>query len=285
MAGRAGLYDDSMAQAGLEITSPANPRVKQLVALRHRRARDRAGVTLVEGYEELDLALSAGARPLSLYVCPGLAGGDAQPMIDRVAGLGAEVIRVSRPVFAKIAYRESPDGWLAVLPQVPADLALLDPGPRPLVLVCEGVEKPGNLGAILRTADAAGVAAVIAADPVTDWGNPNVVRASKGTVFSVPVASAPSAEVLAWIAARSLTLVAAAPDGDVPLTGADRSGPTAIVVGSEARGLPPAWLERADVRVRIPMFGRADSLNVSISAAIIVYEAVRQRLTDPATAP
>jgi len=274
-----------MAQAGLEITSPANPRVKQLVALRHRRARDRAGVTLVEGYEELDLALSAGARPLTLYVCPGLAGGDAQPMIDRLAGLGAEVIRVSRPVFAKIAYRESPDGWLAVLPQVPADLALLDPGPRPLVLVCEGVEKPGNLGAILRTADAAGVAAVIAADPVTDWGNPNVVRASKGTVFSVPVASAPSAEVLAWIAARSLTLVAAAPDGDVPLAGADLSGPTAIVVGSEARGLPPAWLERADVRVRIPMFGRADSLNVSISAAIIVYEAVRQRLTDPATAP
>ena len=140
MAGRAGLYDDSMAQAGLEITSPANPRVKQLVALRHRRARDRAGVTLVEGYEELDLALSAGARPLTLYVCPGLAGGDAQPMIDRLAGLGAEVIRVSRPVFAKIAYRESPDGWLAVLPQVPADLALLDPGPRPLVLVCVGVE-------------------------------------------------------------------------------------------------------------------------------------------------
>ena len=153
------------------------------------------------------------------------------------------------------------------------------------MLVCEGVEKPGNLGAILRTADAAGVAAVIAADPVTDWGNPNVVRASKGTVFSVPVASAPSAEVLAWIAARSLTLVAAAPDGDLALTGADLSGPTAIVVGSEARGLPPAWLERADVRVRIPMFGRADSLNVSISAAIIVYEAVRQRLTDPATAP
>jgi TrmH family RNA methyltransferase len=273
-----------MGQGGVEITSLANPRVKQLVALRHRRARDRAGVTLVEGYEELDLALSAGARPLTLYVCPALAG-DAQPMIDRVAGLGAEVIRVSRPVFAKIAYRESPDGWLAVLPQVPAGLALLDPGPRPLVLVCEGVEKPGNLGAILRTADAAGVAAVIAADPVTDWGNPNVVRASKGTVFSVPVASAPSAEVLAWIAARSLTLVAAAPDGDVPLTRADLSGPTAIVVGSEAHGLPQAWLERADVRVRIPMFGRADSLNVSISAAIIVYEAVRQRLTGPAATP
>src|SRR5215472_13788642 len=117
-------------RASVEITSPANARVKQLVALRHRRARDRAGVTLVEGYEELGLALSAGARPLTLYVDPGLAGDDAQPMIDRVAGLGAEVVRVSRPVFAKIAYRESPDGWLAVLPAVPAGLSLLDPGAR-----------------------------------------------------------------------------------------------------------------------------------------------------------
>jgi RNA methyltransferase, TrmH family len=274
-----------MARGGLEITSPANPRVKQLVVLRHRRARDRAGVTLVEGYAELDLALSAGARPLTLYVCPGLAGDGAQRMIDRVAGLGAEVVRVSRPVFGKIAYRESPDGWLAVVPAVPAGLSSLDPGARPLVLICEGVEKPGNLGAILRTADAAGVAAVIAADPVTDWGNPNVVRASKGTVFSVPVASASTAEVLTWAAERSLTVVAAAPDGDVLLTEADMSGPTAIVVGSEARGLPDVWLERASTRVRIPMFGRADSLNVATSAAILVYEAVRQRLASPAAAP
>jgi TrmH family RNA methyltransferase len=139
------------------------------------------------------------------------------------------------------------------------------------------VEKPGNLGAILRTADAAGVTAVIAADPVTDWANPNVVRASKGTVFSVPVASASTAEVLAWLEEHALALVAAAPDGDVLLTEADLSGPTAIAVGSEARGLPAAWLERADARLRIPMFGHADSLNVSTSAAILVYEAVRQR--------
>jgi TrmH family RNA methyltransferase len=267
-----------MARGGLEITSPANARVKQLVALRHRRARDRAGVTLVEGYEELGLALSAGVRPLTLYVQSDLAGGAADTMIDRVAGLGAEVVRVSRPVFAKVAYRESPDGWLAVVRAIETGLSQLDPGARPLVLVCEGVEKPGNLGAILRTADAAGVAAVIAADPATDWGNPNVVRASKGTVFSVPVASASSAEVLAWIAERSLALVAAAPDGDVLLIDADLSGPTAIVVGSEARGLPAEWLARADTCVRIPMFGRADSLNVATSAAILVYEAVRQRM-------
>src|SRR5262245_25629409 len=156
-------------QAGLEITSPANPRVKHLVALRHRRSRDRAGVTLVEGFEELGLALAAGARPVSLYVCPALAGPGAQPMIDRVSDLGTEVILVSRAVFGKIAYRESPDGWLAVLPAVRTSLGALRTGANPLVLICEGVEKPGNLGAILRTADAAGVTAVIAADPVTDW--------------------------------------------------------------------------------------------------------------------
>jgi len=267
-----------MAQGGVEITSPANPRVKQLVALRHRRARDRAGVTLVEGYEELDLALSAGVRPLTLYVCPGLAGDAAQPMIGRVAGLGAEVIRVSRPVFAKIAYRESPDGWLAVVPAVPAALSLLDPGPRPLVLVCEGVEKPGNLGAILRTADAAGAAAVIAADPGTDWGNPNVVRASKGTIFSVPVASASTDAVLAWAAKHELRIVAATPEASQILSDADLTGPLAIAVGAEQTGLSTAWLERAEFQVRIPMFGLADSLNVSTSAAIITYEAVRQRL-------
>jgi TrmH family RNA methyltransferase len=264
-------------QAGVEITSPANPRVKHLVALRHRRARDRAGVTLVEGFEELGLALAAGARPVSLYVCPDLAGPGAAPMIDRVRDLGAEVILVSRAVFGKIAYRESPDGWLAVLPAVQTSLTSLPTGANPLVLICEGVEKPGNLGAILRTADAAGVTAVIAADPVTDWANPNVVRASKGTVFSVPVASASTAEVFAWLAEHALALVTAAPDGDVLLTDADLSGPTAIAVGSEARGLPAAWLERADTRLRIPMVGQADSLNVSTSAAILVYEAVRQR--------
>lgn len=264
-------------QAGLDITSPANARVKRLAALRHRRARDRAGVTLVEGYAELTLALAAGGRPRELYLCPALAGPGAQLMIDRVSALGAEVIRVSLPVFGKIAYRESPDGWLAVLPAVPASLAALHPGADPLVLICEGVEKPGNLGAILRTADAAGVTAVIAADPGTDWANPNVVRASKGTVFSVPVASASAAEVFGWLDEHGLALVAAAPDGDVPLTAADLTGPTAIAVGSEAHGLSAAWLKRASTRLRIPMFGRADSLNVSTSAAILLYEAVRQR--------
>lgn len=265
-------------RAGLEITSPANPRIKHLVALRRRRTRELDGVTLVEGYAELGLALAAGVRPKALYHCPELAHGDELDVLGRVTGLGTEVVRVSKPVFAKIAYRESPDGWLAVVPTVDTELDRLELGEQPLLLVCEGVEKPGNLGAILRTADAAGVTAVIATDPVTDWGNANLVRASKGAVFSVPVAAAPTAQVLPWLAGRGLTLAAATPDGDVLLADADLSGPVAIAVGSETHGLSGQWLEQADVTVRIPMFGRADSLNVAASAAIVVYEAVRQRM-------
>jgi TrmH family RNA methyltransferase len=268
----------SEVRGGLEISSLGNPRVKHVVALRRRRTRELDGVTLVEGYAELDLALTAGVRPRALYYCPELAHGDELDVLGRVAGVDGEVVRVSRAVFAKIAYRESPDGWLAVVPAVQTELDRLELGEEPLLLVCEGVEKPGNLGAILRTADAAGVTAVIATDPVTDWGNANLVRASKGAVFSVPVAAAASARVLPWLAEHGLTVVAATPGGDVLLGEADLAGPVAIAVGSENQGLSGPWLERADVTVRIPMFGRADSLNVAASAAIVVYEAVRQRM-------
>jgi RNA methyltransferase, TrmH family len=272
------MIGDGRRPAELEITSPANPRIKQLVALRRRRGREQSDVTLVEGLAEIELALASSVRPRAIYYCPALATAESLRLADQAAQRGAEVIQVSRPVFEKISYREGPDGWLAVVPAISASLDRLQPGPRPLILVCAGLEKPGNLGAILRTADAAGVAAVIAADAVTDWGNPNVVRASKGTVFSVPVASAPTAEVLDWLTARRLQVVAATPDATQLITEADLTGPTAVAVGAEQTGLSQEWLRRADVRVRIPMFGKADSLNVSTSAAIILYEAVRQRL-------
>jgi TrmH family RNA methyltransferase len=269
---------DGRRPADLEITSPANPRIKQLVALRRRRSREQAGVTLVEGLAEIELALAAGVRLEALYFCPALATPESLSLADRAQALGAEVAQVSRPVFEKISYREGPDGWLAVVPSVASTLDAIELGPQPLVVVCAGLEKPGNLGAILRTADAAGVAAVIAADPVTDWGNPNVVRASKGAVFSVPVASGTSAQVLDWISGRGLRIVAATPDAAQLVTGTDMTGPTAIAVGAEQTGLTSEWLKCADEKVRIPMFGKADSLNVSISAAIIAYEAVRQRM-------
>jgi TrmH family RNA methyltransferase len=269
---------DRYPRVGGEITSPTNDRIKELVALRRRRPRERSGVTLVEGYEELELALSAGVRPYALYYCPELVDGTARGTVDRVVELGSEVVLVSRPVFTKIAYRESPDGWLAAVPAVRTDLARLRVGDQPLIMICVGVEKPGNLGAMLRTADAAGVDAVIAVDPGTDWGNPNVVRASRGTVFSVPVASATPTEVLGWLAEHRLTLVATTPDTDVLMTDVDLTGPTAVAVGSEKDGLPSEWMAQADVTLRIPMFGRADSLNVATSAALVAYEAVRQRM-------
>ena len=276
-------YDDHMPaarshSADLDITSPANPRIKHLVALRRRRVRDDAGVTLVEGFEELGLALAAGVRPRALFYSPELGGVNQPPLLTQAAEHGADIVRVSKEVFSKVAYRESPDGWLAVVPAVRADLAALRIGPDPLVLICQGVEKPGNLGAILRTADAAGVAVVIATDPVTDWGNPNVIRASKGTVFSVPVAADTSTQVMAWLSEHEIKLVATSPDAEVLLTGADLRQPTAIAVGSEKHGLSADLLAFADVKVRIPMFGLADSLNVATTAAIACYEAIRQRL-------
>jgi len=267
------------AMAELHLTSAANPRLKALLALRRRRVREGEGVTVVEGYEELALALSAGVRPRTVLYCPELMlDPTAQGrLVERVRGDGVETIRVERAAFEKVAYREGPDGFLAVVPAVGTGLDRLDLPPDPLVLVCEGIEKPGNLGAMLRTADAAGVAAVIAADPVTDWGNPNVVRASKGTVFAVPVASATTAEVLDWLARNGIRLISTTPDTEVLHTGVDYRGGVAVAVGTEKQGLTDALLAGADERVRIPMSGLANSLNVATSAAVVLYEAVRQR--------
>lgn len=263
----------------LVITSPANPRLKALAALRRRRAREDEGVTLIEGYEELQLALRSGVEPRSLFFCPELmADPRAQRgLIEESTAAGAEIFQVGRSAFERAAYREGPDGFLAVVGSVTRTCADLEIPANALILICEGVEKPGNLGAMLRTADAAGVDAVIAADPVTDWGNPNVVRSSKGTVFSVPVASDTTEAMLAWLATHGIPVVAATPDTTTMHTDISYAGPLAIAVGAEKHGLTSAVLQAATHRVRIPMVGQANSLNVSTSAAVVVYEAVRQR--------
>ncbi len=271
------------------ISSPANARIKGLLALRRRRVRDVEGVTIVEGHEELALALAAGAAPRSLYVCPdlfspsGYAGeqviGDQHDYLERARSAGAEIVAVTRAVFEKLSYREGPDGLLGVLPRPDRPLTELDLPADALVLVAARVEKPGNLGAMLRTADAAGVSAVVAADPGTDWGNPNVIRASKGTAFAVPVASAPVDEVLHWVTHCGLRLVVATPETDVWHTGIPYAGAVAIVVGGEKHGAGPELLAAADELVRIPMAGKVNSLNVSVSAAVVLFEAVRQRET------
>ena len=263
----------------LIITSPANARLKSLVALRRRRVREEAGVTLIDGYDELSLALDAGIVPRTLYHCPELMldPGAQQDVIRQVQALGSDTQQLGRAAFEKVAYREGPDGFLAVVDSVVRSCADLRVGPTPLALVCQGVEKPGNLGAMLRTADAAGVEAVVAVDPVTDWGNPNLVRASKGTVFSVPVASSGTAEALQWLSENGIALVATTPDTDLDYTDVDYTGPVAIAVGAEKSGLTDEVLAAAAHRIRIPMEGRANSLNVATSAAVVIYEAVRQR--------
>lgn len=279
-----------MAVGQLDVTSPANPRVKWLASLRRRRVRDDERATVVEGFAELELALQCGVRPHLVVVCPDLAGPDWATLIEPVRPLGSEVLTMSRPAFAKASYRESPDGWLAVVADPAGGLDRLDTvlersatdGRAPLILVCEAVEKPGNLGAMLRTAEAAGVDAVVAASPVADWGNPNVVRASKGTVFAVPIASAPAMKVAGWLREHGLCVVVATPEADVVVSDLDLTGPTAVVVGAEHAGLSSLWYD-ADVvgpqvvAAALPMAGQVNSLNVATAAAIVLYEAVRQR--------
>ncbi len=263
----------------LIITSPANARLRSLVSLRRRRAREDAGLTLIEGYDELSLALDAGVVPRAVYHCPELMLDPSvqQDVVRRVKALGSDTQQLGRAAFEKVAYRQGPDGFLAVVDSVVRSCADLSVGLAPLALICQGVEKPGNLGAMLRTADAAGVEAVVAVDPVTDWSNPNLVRASKGTVFSVPVASAGTPEALTWLTEHGIALAATTPDTDLNYTDVDYTGPIAIAVGAEKYGLTEEMLAAATYRIRIPMAGRANSLNVATSAAVVIYEAVRQR--------
>ncbi len=273
--------------AELHVTSASNPRLKAVLALRRRRVREDEGRTVVDGYQELALALDAGIVPDSVLHCPELMLDPASQgaLVERARALGSTTVRLSRAAFEKVAYREGPDGFLAVVPVAGVPLGDLELPPDPLVLVCEGLEKPGNLGAVLRTADAAGVAAVVAADPVTDWGNPNVVRASKGTVFTVPVASATTEEVLRWLARHGIRLVATTPDARLAHTDVDYRGGVAIAVGTEKEGLTEVVLRSAAESVRIPMAGRVNSLNAATAAAVVVYEAVRQRSRAVSGAP
>jgi len=256
------------------ISSLQNPKIKYAVKLRERKRREAEGVLLIEGVDELQLALKAGLQPRTVFHCPELNRSTLN--VSRFTP-PTELIEVSRPVFEKLAYRENPDGWLAIAPAPEWKLSALTLRQPPLLLVAEAVEKPGNLGAMLRTADAAGVDALLVCDPATDLGNPNVIRASRGALFTVPTAQASTAEILAWLKAHQIKIVAATPSAAANYTTVDLRGPAAIAVGAEDEGLSAEFLQQADVQVRIPMVGRVNSLNVSTSAALLLYEAVRQR--------
>ncbi|HVS51751.1 MAG TPA: RNA methyltransferase [Opitutaceae bacterium] len=261
-----------------KISSLQNPRVKQLVKLRDRRPRDEAGVFLVEGYREIRRALEKHIALTEVYFAPDwFLGANERALLAQAEAAGAKLFELTKETFAKVAYRERPDGLLAVAPQWRRTLDDLALGAAPFLLVVEAIEKPGNLGTILRSADAAGCDAVIVCDPVTDIFNPNVVRASTGVLFSVPLVVGESARVLAWLREKKIRTVATTPTAATLYTAADLRGPLAIVMGSEQYGLSEFWLNNADLPVRIPMAGQADSLNVAMATIVTLFEAVRQR--------
>ena len=235
---------------------------------------------IVEGYRECRRALDSGYRPRAIFHCPEcyLKNENEPALVEDCARLGAEVYSCTRTCFAKIAYKERPDGLLMVGPHVSVRLSDLKLPENALVIVTEAIEKPGNLGTILRSADAAKVAAVIVCDRTTDVHNPNVVRASTGTMFSVPVVEATSDEALAFLKEHGFRILAATPHAEKLHFEVDLTGNVAIALGAEQYGLTAKWMDGAELRVRIPMLGLADSLNVSAAATILVYEAVRQRI-------
>lgn len=255
----------------MNITSLQNPRVKYVAKLRaSRRQRRRDGMTLVEGWEEIRLALLAGLVPHTVLAAPELTRRSLE-------GIEADMLSVSRAIFQKLSHREHPDGWLAVFAVPRPELEALHFGNVPLLIVTEALEKPGNLGGILRTADATGVDAVLVCDPEVDLYGPNVVRASRGAIFTVPTASVSTEQCLDFLRRRGIRSLAATPDGNTSYTDEDLRGPLAVAIGTEDQGLTDAWLSQADGTVKIPMTGKVNSLNVSVAIAVIIYEALRQR--------
>ena len=264
------------------LTSTANPRFRAAVSLRDRRERARHGRLLVDGVREVARALDAGVALVEVFVAP---CASPEPALDavvaRAAGFGVPIVPVTADLLSRLAYGERASGIVAVAKAPAASLeALRLPAEAPIVGILEDVEKPGNLGAVCRSADGAGLDALIAAGttaaPADPW-NPNAVRASLGTVFTLPLAVASTGKVLAWLRDRGLRVVAARVDGSMLYAEADLRGPVALVLGSEATGLTEAWSGEDVTAVRLPMRGRADSLNVAAAAAILFYEARRQR--------
>jgi TrmH family RNA methyltransferase len=257
----------------MHVTSLQNPRIKSILRLRsNSRRRQRGGLFLVEGVDEIKLAVAAGHRPATVVCAPDL----ARRQLEQTE---AESLTVTPAVFKKLSFRENPDGWLAVFNRPTWTAENLVLSPNPLLILMEAVEKPGNLGALLRTADAAGADGVLVCDRRADVYGPNVVRASRGALFTVPIVELASSEALAFLRKRGIKVVAANPNAGADFHHVDLHGPIAIAMGTEDAGLSDLWLAEADIQARIPMHGKVNSLNVSVAAALIVYEALRQRIS------
>lgn len=263
----------------LLITSPSNPKIKSVVKLRQRSHRDKTGQMVIEGYREIKRALDNQYPVQCIYFAPErFQGSNNEHLLTIAADKGAQLIECSKSAFDKISYRDRPDGLLALAPAIRRSLESFTLPANPLIIVAEAIEKPGNLGTILRSADAAGADAVIVCDRCTDINNPNVVRASIGTLFSLPVIEATSQATIEWLRQHQIKTLAATPHTDRLYTDANLTGPLAIVVGTEQYGLSNLWMNRADIQIKIPMHGQADSLNVAAATTILLFESQRQRL-------
>lgn len=272
------LTDNDRRRMTEIITSTGNPRVKEAMRLRGRRGRAEGDYILVDGVREIGRALEAGVGIEEVFSCePFLEGDEARGVLNRVVTSGARRTEVNERVFEKIRYGDRTGGLVAVARRPRRRLAELPASPNTLVAVVEALSKPGNLGGIIRSADAAGVGAVVVVAPETDVFGPNVIRASVGAVFHVPLVEASAQDAAAWLGGRDFRIVAASPDAKMLYTDVDFRGRVALVFGSEARGLSAQWRTPEVMRVRVPMLGKGDSLNVATTAALFFYEALRQR--------
>ena len=257
------------------ITSVQNPRIKNFIHLQKAKERKEQNVFVLEGSKEYVQAITHNYQFAGIFVCPDLISEVHFKALSAGINHDVEVYPVSKEVFEKIAYREGSGGIIALARPKSHSLMDLNLNPNPLLLVLESVEKPGNLGAILRTADAAGIDAVIVCDPQTDIYNPNVVRSSIGCLFSVPLAVCNSDEAIDWLKSGNISVYCTYLKAAVPYTAVDFSKPSAIVMGTESEGITTKWIVAADQNIIIPMQGSADSMNVSTSAAVVVFEACR----------
>ena len=258
-----------------QITSRSNPLIRELARLHKSRDRRATGRFLIEGAREVDRASAAGVSIERLLLVPEWLSGPRRDLAERL-GERIEVTELGESAFRALSRRQGPDGILAVARRPERDLTDLDLSSTSMILVAEAIEKPGNLGAMLRTADGSGADAVVVADPVSDLENPNVIRASQGSVFSVPAAVSSTRDAIDFLAANDVRLIAITPEGSDAIWDVDLTGPVAIAVGSERSGLSEAMRD-AGIGARIPMAGSADTFNASVATALALYEAVRQR--------
>jgi len=262
----------------LKLSSVKNPKIAHAYALRDRKERDKERLTVLEGYRELSRAMDAGVKLLECFCCPEFyLGSNEGALLERAKGQGAEIFETTPEVLTKLAYRDRPEGLIAVAEAKIHSLADMPAKVDGLYLVAETIEKPGNLGSLLRSADAAGATGVIVCDRRTDIYNPNVIRASTGAIFSMPLAECTSQEAFDWLKTLGIAILSATPHATAVHSDADMTRGVAIAVGAEQYGLSKFWMESSDLNVKIPMLGRMDSLNVATAATILLYEAARQR--------